>query len=97
MRERIRVLDVSGLPTYAYGHRSLMWWGTFGMILIESTVFALAVGTWCDKLIFWFMPGHGLPISRHLAYFPAYDVPAALHADYGKRPTSWMAFVQARF
>jgi cytochrome c oxidase subunit I+III len=38
-----RVLDVTGLPTYAYGHRSLMWWGTFGMILIESTVFVLAI------------------------------------------------------
>jgi heme/copper-type cytochrome/quinol oxidase subunit 3 len=38
-----RVLDVSGLPTYAYGDRSLMWWGTFGMMVIEGTVFALAV------------------------------------------------------
>lgn len=27
-------LDVSGLPTYAYGNRSLMWWGTWGMIVI---------------------------------------------------------------
>lgn len=39
-------LDVSGLPTYAYGNRSLMWWGTLGMILIESTVFALAIVTY---------------------------------------------------
>jgi heme/copper-type cytochrome/quinol oxidase subunit 3 len=39
-------LDVTGLPTYAYGNRSLMWWGTFGMILIESTVFALAIVTY---------------------------------------------------
>ncbi|HEY0338740.1 MAG TPA: cytochrome c oxidase subunit 3 [Burkholderiales bacterium] len=38
-----RVLDVSGLPTYAYSHRSLMWWGTLGMIAIEGTVFALAI------------------------------------------------------
>jgi cytochrome c oxidase subunit III len=37
------VLDLSGLPTYAYGNRSLMWWGTWGMILIEGTVFALAI------------------------------------------------------
>ncbi len=36
-------LDVSGLPTYAYGNRSLMWWGTWGMIVIESTVFAIAI------------------------------------------------------
>jgi heme/copper-type cytochrome/quinol oxidase subunit 3 len=38
-----RVLDVSGLPSYGYGHRSLMWWGTVGMIAIEGTVFALAI------------------------------------------------------
>jgi cytochrome c oxidase subunit III len=41
-----RILDVSGLPTYAFGQRSLMWWGTLGMILIESTVFALAIVTY---------------------------------------------------
>jgi cytochrome c oxidase subunit III len=41
-----RILDVSGLPTYAFGHRSLMWWGTLGMILIESTVFVLAIVTY---------------------------------------------------
>lgn len=39
-------LDVGGLPTYAYGNRSLMWWGTLGLILIESTVFALAIVTY---------------------------------------------------
>jgi cytochrome c oxidase subunit 3 len=38
-----RALDVSGLPTIVYSHRSLMWWGTLGMMVIESTVFALAV------------------------------------------------------
>ena len=41
-----RVLDVSGLPSYGFGHRSLMWWGTFGMIAIEATVFALAAFTY---------------------------------------------------
>jgi len=62
VKERTRVLDVSGLPTYAYGHRSLMWWGTFGMIIIESTVFALAVGTYFylrDLAVTW--PPHGVP------------------------------------
>jgi cytochrome c oxidase subunit 3 len=62
MSEPTRVLDVSGLPTYAYGHRSLMWWGTFGMILIEATVFALAVGTYFylrDVAVTW--PPHGVP------------------------------------
>jgi cytochrome c oxidase subunit III len=40
------VLDVSRLPTYAYGNRSLMWWGTWGMILIEGTVFVIALVTY---------------------------------------------------
>ena len=37
------VIDVSKLPTYAYGHRSIMWWGTLGMVAIEGTVFAIAL------------------------------------------------------
>jgi heme/copper-type cytochrome/quinol oxidase subunit 3 len=38
-----RVLDVSTLPTFAFGHRSPMWWGTMGLVLIEGTVFALTI------------------------------------------------------
>jgi cytochrome c oxidase subunit 3 len=38
-----RVLDVSELASYGFSHRSLMWWGTLGMIAIEGTVFALAI------------------------------------------------------
>jgi len=41
-----RLLDVSGLPSYRFGHHSLMWWGIMGMIAIEGTVFALAVGVY---------------------------------------------------
>src|SRR5882724_10054233 len=54
-------LDVSRLPTYAYGNRSLMWWGTLGMILIESTVFALALVTYFylrERSYQW--PPHGI-------------------------------------
>lgn len=36
-------LDVSGLPAGAFGHRSLMWWGTAGIILIEGTAFGLTI------------------------------------------------------
>lgn len=36
-------LDVSGLPSHGFSHRSLMWWGTLGMIAIEGTVFVLVV------------------------------------------------------
>jgi cytochrome c oxidase subunit 3 len=39
-------LDVSHLPTYAFGHRSLMWWATGGMIVIEGTMFAIALVTY---------------------------------------------------
>jgi len=38
-----RTLDVSGLPTVVFGHRSLMWWGTLGMMVIEGTLFALTI------------------------------------------------------
>jgi cytochrome c oxidase subunit III len=34
-------LDVSDLPSHAFGHRGVMWWGTMGVIAIEGTVFAL--------------------------------------------------------
>jgi heme/copper-type cytochrome/quinol oxidase subunit 3 len=37
---------VSGLPTFAFGTRSPMWWGTMGLVVIESTVFALTIMTY---------------------------------------------------
>jgi cytochrome c oxidase subunit 3 len=38
-----RALDVAELPTVVFSHRSLMWWGTLGMMAIEGTVFALSI------------------------------------------------------
>ena len=38
--------DLSGLPTYSFGHRSLMWWGTICFIGIETAAFGLAVATY---------------------------------------------------
>lgn len=38
-----RCLQVGHLPTFAFGHRSPMWWGTMGLVAIESTVFALII------------------------------------------------------
>lgn len=35
------VLDVSALPTAAFGSRDPLWWGLMGLIAIEGTVFAL--------------------------------------------------------
>jgi len=40
---RGRTLDVAELPTVVFSHRSLMWWGTLGVMAIESTVFALSI------------------------------------------------------
>ena len=36
-------LDVSALPSYGFGHRSLMWWGTAGMMAIEGVAFAFMI------------------------------------------------------
>lgn len=44
MKTSEKVLDVSNLSTYGFSHRSLMWWGTWGMMLIEGTVFVLTIG-----------------------------------------------------
>jgi heme/copper-type cytochrome/quinol oxidase subunit 3 len=36
-------LDVSELPSFGFSHSSLMWWGTAGLMAIESTAFAIAI------------------------------------------------------
>jgi heme/copper-type cytochrome/quinol oxidase subunit 3 len=41
-----RVLDVSALAPGAFGHRSLLWWGTMGIVVIEGTAFVLAVAAY---------------------------------------------------
>lgn len=38
------VLDVRNLPSFGFSHHSLMWWATGGLMLIEGTVFAIAIG-----------------------------------------------------
>lgn len=39
-------LDVSDLKHTAFGVRSLIWWGTFGLIVIEGTMFAIIVASY---------------------------------------------------
>jgi heme/copper-type cytochrome/quinol oxidase subunit 3 len=39
-------LDVSHLAPGGYGNRSLMFWGTMGICLIEGTAFALTIGAY---------------------------------------------------
>jgi cytochrome c oxidase subunit III len=35
-------VDATRLPSLAFGHQSLMWWGTVGVMAIEGMAFALA-------------------------------------------------------
>jgi cytochrome c oxidase subunit I+III len=37
------VLDVSPLPKFAFGHRGLIWWGTTGFMVIEGSMFVMAI------------------------------------------------------
>jgi cytochrome c oxidase subunit 3 len=39
-------IDVSGLPTDVYGHRSTIWWGTVAFMLIEGTTLAICAATY---------------------------------------------------
>ena len=41
-----RVIDVSHLPPFAFHHRSIVWWGTMGIIVIEGMMFALLIATY---------------------------------------------------
>jgi cytochrome c oxidase subunit 3 len=38
--------DISGLPTSAFGPRTLTWWGTLGFMALEGTGFVLAAGSY---------------------------------------------------
>jgi len=46
MRPQAATLDVSHLAPGAFGHRSLLWWGMMGIVLIESTAFAIMFGAY---------------------------------------------------
>jgi len=50
-------LDVRYLPSFGFGARSLMWWATAGLMLIEGSAFAIAVaaivGAWSLLFFHW--------------------------------------------
>ena len=46
MTAPVRALDVSRLPTTVFGHRSHMWWGTLGFMLIEGTTLLVCVASY---------------------------------------------------
>jgi cytochrome c oxidase subunit III len=41
MAQTRTAIDVSELPSFAFGQRSVLWWATMGMCLIEGTAFVL--------------------------------------------------------
>jgi heme/copper-type cytochrome/quinol oxidase subunit 3 len=62
MRATRVVADVSTLPRIVFGHRSLMWWGTIGFVVIEgSTLFICAVSYFYLRRNFTAWPPEHLP------------------------------------
>jgi cytochrome c oxidase subunit III len=43
---RRETVDVSSLPDYAFGHQGLIWWGTLGYMVIEGSMFVIAIVTY---------------------------------------------------
>jgi cytochrome c oxidase subunit I+III len=61
MRSPSIVGDVSRLPSNTFGHRSMMWWGTVGFIVIEgSTLFICAVSYFYLRKNFLTWPPEGV-------------------------------------
>ncbi len=60
------VIDVSSLPTFAFGPRDPLWWGVAAMIAIETTMFALTAVTYFylrGGEIEWPPPGARMPMG----------------------------------
>lgn len=58
------VIDVGKLPTYAFHHRSTIFWGTMGLIAIEGMMFALLIAGYLylkGRAMQW-PPGHLPPL-----------------------------------
>ena len=49
--------DISDLPTFAFGPRTLTWWGTLGFMALEGTGFVLAVGSYLYLMTLEFRAG----------------------------------------
>jgi cytochrome c oxidase subunit III len=46
MRETRIAADVADLPTTTFGHRSPMWWGTIGYLVIEGITLVICAGSY---------------------------------------------------
>ena len=62
---RARALDVSALPTIAYGPRATLWWGVLGLVAIEGTALAIVGVAYLylrQNFVAW--PPEGTPLPR---------------------------------
>ena len=46
MSDRARTIDVRTLPDYGFGSRSVLWWATLGIVVVEATVFLLTIASY---------------------------------------------------
>jgi heme/copper-type cytochrome/quinol oxidase subunit 3 len=69
MRGARAVADVSALPRTVFGHRSLMWWGTVGFIIIEGTTLFI-----CAVSYFYLRRNYATWPPEHI-YRPALLIP----------------------
>jgi cytochrome c oxidase subunit III len=46
MREPRFTTDLAELPSHAFGHRSLTWWGVIAFMAIEGVAFAMAIAAY---------------------------------------------------
>jgi heme/copper-type cytochrome/quinol oxidase subunit 3 len=63
MRERAAI-DVSRLPTFAFGSRAVTWWSVWGFLIVEGTMLALCFVTYfylLDRVTDWPPPPIALP------------------------------------
>ena len=59
-----RTLDVSALPTIAYGPRASIWWGVLGLVAIEGSALAIVGVSYLylrQNFVAWPPPGTPLP------------------------------------
>jgi cytochrome c oxidase subunit III len=91
-------IDVSALPTTVFGPKAPLWWGAVGILVIESTLFALL---WVSYYYLrgnesvW-PPGEGPPLSlgtAQLIVLLASVAPMAfVHRETGRRSLRGMRF-----
>jgi cytochrome c oxidase subunit 3 len=80
--------DLSDLPQHAHGSRSLTWWGLMGMVVIEATVFALAVASYfylANQVPKWPPPSDFSPDLTFGSWFTAITIASAVPNWWLKR------------